>query len=97
MVTYTLRERVWLHLGDAGWHFVTLPEDVADEIRARVAGAPSPFGMARVEVTVGATTWSTSLYADTKRGSFLLPVKSDVRRREGIADGDTVELTLRMR
>lgn len=97
MVTYELHERVWRHAGAAGWHFVTLPEAVADEIRARVAGAPSPFGMARVEATIGATTWSTSLYADTRRGSFLLPIKSEVRRREGVGDGDAVAVTLRMR
>ena len=93
---HTIRAQVWLHPGEAGWHFVTLPEDVADAIRAHVAGAPSPFGMARVEATIGATTWSTSLYADTRRASYLLPIKSDVRRRERIADGDTVDLTLRL-
>ena len=95
-MTHTISAEVWLHPGEAGWHFVTLPEDVADEIRARVAGSPSPFGMARVEATIGTTTWSTSLYADTKRASFLLPIKSDVRRREGIGAGDVVEIALRL-
>ena len=95
-MTYTISAEVWLHPGDAGWHFITLPEDVADEIRARVAGSPSPFGMARVEATIGTTTWSTSLYADTERASFLLPIKRDVRRREEIGAGDVVEVALRL-
>ncbi|MBE2316523.1 DUF1905 domain-containing protein [Solirubrobacter sp. CPCC 204708] len=95
-MTHTIRAEVWLHPGEAGWHFVTLPEDVADEVRARVAAAPSPFGMARVEARIGATRWSTSLYADTRRASFLLPIKGEVRRREGIVAGDDVEVELRM-
>ncbi len=93
---HTIRVQVWRSASAAGWHFVTLPEDVADEVRARIAGSPSPFGMARVEATIGATTWSTSLFADTRRGSFLLPIKADVRRREDIEDGDTVDVTLRL-
>jgi hypothetical protein len=93
---HTIHAEVWRHTGAAAWHFVPLPHELADEIRARVAGAPSPFGMARVQATIGTTTWSTSLYADTKRASFLLPIKSDVRRRERIADGDTVEIRLRL-
>jgi len=47
-----------------------------------------------VRATLGATTWSTSVFADTQRGSYLLPVKADVRRREGVADGDTVTVRL---
>lgn len=93
---HTIHAQLWRSPGEAGWHFVTLPEEVADEVRARIAGSRSPFGMARVEATIGATTWSTSLYADTRRASFLLPVKTEVRVREDLAAGDTVDVTLRL-
>jgi hypothetical protein len=33
--TFEARGEVWLYPGDAGWHFVTLPPDLADETRAR--------------------------------------------------------------
>lgn len=88
---------LWRHAGDAGWHFVTLPHDVADEIADladREAGARRGFGAVRVEVTCGATTWRTSLFADTSSRSYLLPVKQAVRRAEGVDDGD--ELTIRL-
>lgn len=88
---------VWVHAGDAPWHFVTLPHDVADEIRARAEGEHRPFGSVPVQATIGSTTWSTSLFADTKAASYLLPVKAEVRRRERIAAGDRVRVRVALR
>ncbi len=88
---------VWRHEGPAAWHFVTLPEDLADALRALHGDAQGAFGQLAVAATIGATSWRTSLFYDTKRGSFLLPVKADVRRREGLADGDRVEVALEVR
>lgn len=48
----------------------------------------------RVRVTVGATTWSTSVFPDTKQGSYVLPVKKAVRSTEGIEEGDDVKVAL---
>lgn len=93
-LSYTFTAAVWRHDGPAAWHFVTLPADLADELRARTAGAGRPFGTVPVRVTVGATTWSTSLFADTARGSYVLPLKAAVRRRLGVGDGDEVDVML---
>ena len=53
-----------------------------------------PFGSLPVRAAIGRTSWSTSLFADTRTASYLLPVKADVRRREGIGDGDAVTVEL---
>ena len=84
---------LWLHDGEAGWHFVTLPGEVAEQVRAE-AGEPRGFGSVRVEVTIGGSTWRTSVFPDTKTGSFVLPVKAEVRRREDLLAGDVVEVGL---
>lgn len=81
---------VWRWEGDSPWHFVTLPLDVADEIRDQAAGVRRGFGSVRVRVTIGATVWSTSVFPDKRSGGFLLPLKKDVRDREGIDAGDHV-------
>lgn len=85
---------LWLYEGDAAWHFITVPEHESDEIEAAAARQPRGFGSVRVQVTIGATTWSTSLFPDTKRQAYLLPVKKDVRRREGITAGSDVCVAL---
>lgn len=79
---------VWEHDGPGGWHFVSLPEAVADTIDSLFDGAPRRgFGSVRVRATVGSTAWSTSIFPDRKRGTFLLPVKKAVRAAEGLAAG----------
>ena len=86
---------LWAHDGDGGWHFVTLPPAVADELRDRVPPRGPGFGSIRVTVTVGASTWDTSVFPDKATGSFLLPVKKDVRRNNELVAGDTVRVLLR--
>lgn len=87
---------LWLHAGEAAWHFVTVPDDVSDDIEAQSEGSARGFGSVRVEVTVGRTTWSTSVFPDSKRGAYVLPVKKSVRTAEGLADGDPVVVELRL-
>ena len=47
----------------------------------------------RVEVSLGTSTWRTSVFPDKARG-YVLPVKAAVRRREDLEVGDRVGLTL---
>lgn len=92
-----LEAEIWRHPGAAAWHFVTLPADLADEIRARGTGAHRPFGSLPVRATLGSTTWETSLFADAKRSSYLLPVKASVRRRERLHAGQLVRVRIELR
>ena len=91
---YRFDAEMWLYQGDAAWHFVTLPGDVADDIRARTSGERRGFGSVRVEVEVGSTTWSTSVFSDKATGSYVLPVKRSVRDAEGLEAGDAVSICL---
>ena len=74
------------------WVFVTVPAEVGDDLRMR-AGPPRGFGSVRVEVTLGGSTWRTSVFPDRKRG-YLLPVKKAVRRAESLDVGDPARLRL---
>jgi hypothetical protein len=85
---------LWLHRGDGAWHFITVPGEISDEVEARTVRQRRGFGSVRVQVTVGETTWSTSLFPDAKRGAYVLPVKKEVRRQEGISAGRQVAVTL---
>ena len=78
----------------AAWAFVTVPSDVDEEIRL-FSGPPRGFGSVRVEVTVGATTWRTSVFPDKQRG-FVLPLKKAVRRAESLDIGDSASLHLEL-
>ena len=88
----TFAAELWEHDGEGSWHFVSVPADLSDDVRARV-GRRRGFGSARVRVTVGGTTWSTSVFP-SKEGHYVLPVKRAVRDAEGIDVGDLVDVAL---
>jgi hypothetical protein len=93
---FRFRAELWIHTGEAAWRFVTLPTEVADEIDDLTAGTRRGFGSVRVNATIGSTTWDTSIFPDSTSESFVLPVKKQVRTSEGLADGDTIDVTLHL-
>jgi hypothetical protein len=85
---------LWLWSGEGGsWHFITVPEELSGELRAQKLVQRRGFGSVRVEATINGVIWRTSVFPQ-KSGAFILPVKSDVRRRANIAAGEDVTLML---
>ena len=84
---FTFTAEVWEHEGAGAWHFVSLPEDHADEIEESFGHQARGFGSLRVDVKIGGTRWSTSIFPDKKRGTYVLPVKKSVRVAEQLAAG----------
>lgn len=78
------------------WHFLTFTGDVAAGIRAAAPGRSAAWGSVYVKVTLGGTSWATSVFSSKDVGGYLLPVKAAVRKKEGVGEGDvvTVELSL---
>ena len=91
---YNIAAEVWLYPGMAGWHFVTIPPNVSAEIKARFAKQRVGWGSISVTVTLGKTVWKTSIFPDKKSGGYLLPLKANIRKKEGIEAGKTIKFTL---
>jgi len=85
-----------LWTGEGGsWHFITVPEEQSDEIRAHCLASERGFKSARVEARIGDVSWRTSVFP-MKSGGYFLPVKKEVRCRAGIAAGDEVTVQLEL-
>jgi hypothetical protein len=95
MAAYTFTSEMWLWQSNGGtaWTFITLPHDVSDEIEGTVP-VKGGFGSVKVDVTIGATEWSTSLFPSTEYDSYILPVKKPVRVKENLDHGDQVNVTV---
>ena len=78
------------------WRFVTVPLELSEEIAGRSADRSAGFGSVRVQVTIGSTTWQTSVFPDSKTGCYVLPVKKSVRETEEIDDDDPVDVVLEL-
>lgn len=91
-----MKAKVWLYPGLAAWYFVTLPEKESGDIKRAFEGMTAGFGSLPVNVTVGQTTWKTSIFPDRK-GAYMLPLKADVRKKEKIQTGSTILFTIQIR
>lgn len=91
---YKFSAKLWRHDGNAAWHFMPLPVELSAQIRTLAGTMMNSFGSLRVTAAIGEETWKTSLFFDSKRKSFLLPVKAQVRRKAKVGHGDAVEVAI---
>lgn len=78
------------------WTFVSLPAEESEEIQ-ELAGKPRRgFGSLRVRVTIGGSTWKTSIFPDSAHGCYVLPVKRAVRQAEALDAGETATVTVEL-
>jgi hypothetical protein len=76
------------------WFFITIDGAVAEAIRAASPGRTAAWGSVYVSVTIGATSWRTSLFPSKEVGGYLLPVKAAVRKAERIVESDAVAVRI---
>ena len=91
--------RAWHAEGHGAMAYVRIEGEAAEAIAAHAlvrrleTARRRGFGSVRVDVALGASRWSTSVFPQ-KDGGWFLPVKKAVCRAEGIGAGDAVELRL---
>jgi hypothetical protein len=93
---YTVQSEIWLYQGTAGWYFVTLPKKESSEIKELYKNKSKSWGSVPVVVTLGTTTWTTSIFPDKRSGCYLLPIKSEVRKKEDVTSGDKVTFKIKI-
>lgn len=93
---YAFTGKVWMYSGEGAWYFVTLPVKYAEEIKAVTAetGINHGFGSVKVTAQIGDAKWDTSIFPDSKSGSYLLPLKKDVRVKAKLVDGTAVNVII---
>ena len=81
----------------AAWRFIGIPKAQGTEIRKKFGAHAKGWGSLPVSVTIGKTTWNTSIFPDKKSGSYLLPLKAKVRKAEDIDDDSVVSYSIQLR
>ncbi len=85
---------LWIYQGQGAWHFITLPKQTAKDIKALIIGPRRGWGSVRVQVTIGSTTWKTSIFPYKELESLNITLKLAVRKAEGLAPNKKVRVTL---
>jgi len=95
---FTFSGEMWLWQSEnaTAWHFVTLPVELSEDIKAFTKHLARGFRSVKVEVRIGETTWKTSLFPSKEKGAYLLPIKKSVRTTENLCIGGNFEIHLRV-
>ena len=92
---YKVRAQVVVWPGEQGaWHFAHVDKKQSALIKKRYKGPRRGFGGIRVKVMLGKTKWETSIFPDSRSGTYILPLKVAVRRAEGVFEGDSITFSL---
>jgi len=94
-VEFSFSNAVWEWRGPAPYHFVSVPLEIANEIKQLASAVTYGWGMIPVSGKIGTTSFSTSLWA--KNGTYAVPLKDAVRKAEGISIGDMVSVKLALK
>ena len=72
---------MWRHSSSGGWYFVSLPKEVSKEIREHLKWQEEGWGRMKANAQIGKFIWSTAIWFDTKRETYLLPIKAEIRTK----------------
>ncbi len=86
----------WQSETATAWYFLSLPEDMSQEIKFFCPRRGPGFGAVRVEVNIGTSKWRTSIFPSKETGLYLLPVKAAIRKAEAFGEGDSVDIRLKV-
>jgi hypothetical protein len=93
---YEFKAKLWEYDGPGAWHFITLPRDYGQEIKLVSSDFRKGFGSVKVEVTIGSSSWETSVFPDKQSDSYVLPIKKEIRSKENISAGNMVSLRIKI-
>ncbi len=92
-----MRAEVILYPGMAGWHMIYLPKKEAGVIKKSFGALHRGWGSLPVLATLGKTRWRTSIFFDKRNDTYILPLKTEVRKKEGVFARDQVQFTLEIK
>lgn len=87
-IPYRFKALPWQYKGPAAWCFVSLPVELSSEIRLHAGALEQGWGRLPVKAAIGGVEWKTAIWFDTKQNTYILPLKSAIRKQLHI-DMDT--------
>lgn len=86
-----------MYPGMAAWHFVTISEDLAVDIKRHFGAIKRGWGSIPVRATINKTSWDTSIFPDKQSNGYLLPLKAEVRKKESIVADKKIRVLLEIK
>ena len=74
----------------------SVPKKETDIIKKKYGAMHRGWRSLRVEANVGKTKWQTSIFLDNRSGLYILPLKAQVRKKEGIMAHDKINFKIKI-
>lgn len=91
---FNFTAELWEWRGPAPFYFLSLPIELADEIKAAASVLSYGWGMIPVVANIQGREFKTSMFS--KNGTYVLPIKNEVRVPLKLAVDDLIEVTMRL-
>lgn len=93
-IKYEFSAKLWQHAAPGGWHFISLPTKLAKEIRENLKWQEEGWGRLKAKAEIGSNKWETAIWFDTKKNTYLLPVKAEIRKKERLETEKNIEVII---
>jgi hypothetical protein len=93
-INYTFSTKMWQHPSPGGWHFVSLPKEMSEEIRENLKWQEEGWGRMKAYGSIGDVKWETAIWFDTKLNTYVLPIKADIRKKTNLKISQLLEMSI---
>jgi hypothetical protein len=91
-IKYSFPGIPWQHSSPGGWYFISLPIEMSEEIRGMLRREEEGWGRLSASARIGNSQWKTAIWFDKKQNTYLLPLKAEIRKKEGIETGKEISV-----
>ena len=91
---FRFRVKVDVFRGKADWYHALLPRDGSLVLDEMFSSQKRGWASLPVSVFLGDTTWETSIFFDRKKERYMLPLKKEIRKKEGLDVGDEIDIVV---
>ena len=93
-IKYQFSAKLWKHNSEGGWYFITMPKNFSQEIRSNLQWQEEGWGRMKAIAIIKDLKWDTSIWFDTKAKNYVLPVKSEIRKKLSIKESDLLTISI---
>ena len=93
-IVFEFSARLWQYPGPNAWYFISLPAHIAAEIRENLKWQEEGWGRMKATAKIGKSEWVTAIWFDTKRNTYVLPIKAIIRKKEGLKLNQDIQVMI---
>lgn len=94
-ISYSFSGKIWQYQSPkGGWYFISLPCDISKEIRENFKTQEEGWGRLKANAEIQGVKWETAIWYDSKKASYLLPIKSEIRKKAKLDLENTIEIKI---